>query len=190
MELYLVRHGETEWSRNGQHTSVTDLDLTETGREQALSLKEPLQKVEFDAVFTSPLGRARQTAELMGFPDAKVTDALHEWRYGDYEGRTSDDIREEHPDWLIWNSPVPGGESGEEVLARLQSFVDEVRAAHYERVLAFAHGHSLRVLTLAWLGLPIEFGRLFELGTATLNVLGEDDNNGPKIIRWNCVPEA
>jgi len=184
-ELYLVRHGETEWSRSGQHTGTTDLELTELGRHQASRLKAPLASVHFDAVYSSPRKRARETAKLAGFADVEIRDELAEWNYGELEGLTKDEIQQRFPEWRIWSGPVPGGESGEEVLARLGGFVDEIRASEHERVLAFAHGHSLRVLNLAWLGLPIESGDLFELSTATMSVLS-DDETGPKIIHWNC----
>lgn len=184
-ELYLVRHGETEWSRSGQHTGTTDLELTELGRHQASRLKAPLSTFHFDAVYSSPRRRARETARLAGFTDSEIRDELAEWNYGEFEGRTSDEIREHYPDWVIWRGPVPGGESGDEVMARLGKFITDVRASEHEKVLVFAHGHSLRVLTLAWLGLPIELGEMFELGTATISMLS-DTESGPKIVHWNC----
>lgn len=184
-QLYLVRHGETEWSKSGQHTGHTDIELTKRGQEQAAALREPLSQLSFDAVYSSPLQRARKTAELAGFSEVGLHDDLMEWDYGQLEGRTSKDIQRDYPDWRIWTGEVPGGESAEQVVARLQRFIAEVRSSEHQKVLVFAHGHSLRVLTLAWLDLPITAGELFEIDTATLSVLDEDEN-GPKVLRWNC----
>ncbi|NNG18428.1 histidine phosphatase family protein [Naumannella sp. ID2617S] len=187
-ELFLVRHGETEWSRNGRHTGRTDLDLTEAGVRQAEALAPALADRDFGLVLCSPRLRARRTAELAGFGGRfTVDDDLAEWDYGDYEGLTSAQIRERVPDWRIWTHPVAGGESSAEILQRLGRVVERVRRSGAERALCFAHGHSLRVLTLAWLGLGIEHGASFPLETATVSVLGWEKES-PAIRRWNLSP--
>lgn len=183
-ELWLVRHGATEWSSTGRHTSVTDLPLLPDGEETAVALGERLAGVDFRLVLTSPRKRARHTAELAGFGDAEVCDDLAEWAYGDYEGLTTLQIRESVPGWTIWSHPSPGGETGEQVAARLDRVVARAREAG-GRTLAFAHGHSLRVLAARWLGLPPADGRLLRLDTATLSVLGYERET-PVVLRWNA----
>ncbi|MCF6379825.1 histidine phosphatase family protein [Nocardioides KLBMP 9356] len=181
-ELWIVRHGETEWSRDGRHTSTTDLPLTDVGEEAARSLAPRLADVAFDLVLTSPRQRARRTAELAGFPDAQVDDDLAEWAYGDYEGITTDEIRETVPGWSVWTHPSPGGETAEEVSARLDRVVE--RAQDHDRTIVFAHGHSLRVLTARWLEQPAEEGRFFKLDTSTVSVLGFERET-PVLLKWN-----
>lgn len=182
-ELWLVRHGETAWSRTGQHTSITDLELTPAGEEIAETLVGPLSGLDFVQVLTSPRRRARRTAELAGFPDAVPDDDLAEWAYGDYEGLTSIQIQADVPGWSIWTHPTPGGETADEVGARLDRIVARARAAAGP-TLVFAHGHTLRVLAARWLGLPVADGRIFDLDTATISVLG-DDRGTPVVRRWN-----
>ena len=181
-ELWVVRHGETEWSRDGRHTSVTDLPLTETGEEGATALASRLAEVEFDLVLTSPRQRARRTAELAGFPDAAVDEDLVEWAYGDYEGVTTAEIREDVPGWRIWTHPVPGGETADEVSARLDRVV--ARAREHDRTLVFAHGHSLRVLTARWVEQRADLGQFFRLDTSTVSVLGVERDH-PALLKWN-----
>jgi broad specificity phosphatase PhoE len=183
-ELWLVRHGETEWSRDGLHTSTTDLPLTQVGEEAATALGPRLRDAELDLVLTSPRWRARRTAELAGFGDAEVDADLVEWGYGDYEGISTDDIRRTVPGWSVWTHPSPGGESAADVSARLDRVVARVRSAG-GRTLVFAHGHSLRVLTARWLGWPAKDGRLFRLDTATVSVLGYERET-PVLLRWNA----
>ena len=183
VELWLVRHGETEWSRSGQHTSVTDLELTPDGEAVATTLNGPLSDVDFVQVLTSPRRRARRTAELAGFAGAEPEADLAEWAYGDYEGLTTPQNHETDPDWTIWTHPSPGGETADEVGARLDRVVARARAVE-GRTLVFAHGHSLRVLAARWLGLGVEDGRIFELDTATISVL-TDDRGTPVVKRWN-----
>ena len=183
-ELWLVRHGETEWSRDGLHTSVTELPLTEHGIEVAGLLAERLHGNEFDLVLTSPRGRARRTAELAGYPRAEVDQDLAEWAYGDYEGVSTAEIRETVEGWTVWTHPSPGGESADEVAGRLERVVRRVRDVP-GRTLVFGHGHSLRALTALWLGLPVTEGRLFRLDTATVSVLGFE-RDVPVILRWNA----
>jgi probable phosphoglycerate mutase len=183
-ELWLVRHGETEWSRDGRHTSFTDLPLTENGVRAAETLRSRLAGEPFDLVLTSPRRRARRTAEVAGFPDAVVEEDLVEWDYGDYEGVTTAQIREHTPGWTVWTHPSPGGESAEQVGERLDRVVAEVRA-HGGRVLAFGHGHALRALAARWVGLPVTDGRALKLDTATVSALGYE-HESPVILRWNC----
>ena len=182
-ELWLVRHGETAWSRDGRHTSHTEVALTEAGEQAARALAERLAGTEFGLVLTSPRQRARRTAELAGFPDAHVEQDLAEWDYGDYEGITTDQIRTSAPGWTVWSGPCPNGESAAQVGARLDRVVAKARA-HGGRVLAFGHGHASRVLGSRWLGLRVEDGRLLRLDTATVSVLGYE-HDGPVVVRWN-----
>jgi len=184
-ELWLVRHGETKWSRSGQHTSITDLELTADGEAIAGTLAGPLSSVEFGQVLSSPRRRARRTAELAGFASAEPDADLAEWAYGDYEGLTTPQIRETDPDWTIWTGVTPGGETADEVAERLDRVVARARAAD-GRTLVFAHGHSLRALAARWLGLPVTDGRHFELDTATISVLGFDRGT-PVVRRWNVA---
>jgi broad specificity phosphatase PhoE len=183
MELWLARHGQTEWSEAGRHTSTTDLPLLEPGERDAAALRDRLAPLGFDLVLTSPRLRARRTAELAGFPDAEVDEDLAEWAYGDYEGRTTPDIREDVPGWTVWTHPSPGGETGNDVAARCDRVVARTRGV--ERALVFGHGHSLRALTARWLGEPVFFGRHVRLGTATLSTLGFERET-PVILRWNA----
>jgi broad specificity phosphatase PhoE len=188
--LYLVRHGETEWSRDGRHTSVTDLPLTERGRDQALKLFGQLDPASFGLVLTSPRHRARITAELAGFvgPHApEVDEDLVEWAYGDYEGRTSAEIHEQDPGWTIFTAPTPSGESAEQVRARMTKVVERVRGSGVERAIVFSHGHALRALTLCWLGLDLAVGDRFPLDTSTVSILGEA-KGGPALRQWNAPP--
>jgi broad specificity phosphatase PhoE len=183
-ELWVIRHGETEWSRDGLHTSHTELELTPEGEDVARRLAQRLEGVEFDRVLSSPRARARRTAELAGFTDVEVDDDLIEWDYGDYEGLTTARIRESVPGWTIWSHPVPGGESAEEVSHRMDRVVARVRD-HGGRVLVFSHGHASRALAARWLDLPAQEGRLFKLDTATISVLGYE-RESPAVARWNC----
>lgn len=182
-ELWVVRHGATDWSESGRHTSVTDLPLTPKGEAAARTLAPRLAGSHFDLVLTSPRQRARRTAALAGFPDAVVDPDLAEWGYGDYEGITTAQIREQVPDWTVWSRPCPGGETAEQVGARLDRVVARVRAVG-GRALAFGHGHASRVLAARWLGLDPQDGRLFALGTATVSVLGAEHDD-PAVVRWN-----
>ena len=182
-ELWLVRHGETEWSRDGKHTSVTELDLTETGVEVARTLRDRLSECTFDLVLTSPRRRAVRTAELAGFEDVEVDEDLTEWDYGDYEGISTAEIRETVPDWTVWTHETPGGETADQVTERLDRVVAKVRSAG-ERVLVFGHGHSLRALTARWIEQPVTEGRFFKLDTATVSTLGYE-GDFPVVLRWN-----
>jgi len=183
-ELWLVRHGETEWSRSGRHTSTTDLPLTPAGEAAALTLRERLTGIEFRQVLSSPRVRARRTAELAGFPEAAVTDDLAEWDYGDYEGVTTPEIRKAVPGWTVWTHPCPGGETDDDLGKRLQRVVDAA-VSETGRTLVIGHGHSLRALAALWLGLPVTGGRLFTLETATVSVLGFERETAA-VVRWNA----
>ena len=187
-DLWLVRHGETEWSRSGRHTSRTDLPLTPLGVTQAAALAKVLGNHKFSVVLTSPLGRARETARLAGHATAVVEPNLHEWDYGEYEGRTTAEIQLERAGWTLWNGGVPGGESAAQVRARTDAVISRVQAADGD-VALFAHGHILRVLAARWLGLGPEQGQLFALQTATISVLGFEHSERV-IIRWNLSVSA
>ncbi|MGZ5371819.1 histidine phosphatase family protein [Aeromicrobium sp.] len=165
---------------------MTDLDLTESGSASARALAVPLAGIDFVQVLTSPRRRARVTAELAGFSEAIVDDDLTEWAYGDYEGLTTTEIREMVPGWSVWTHPSPGGETARQVGERLDHIVARTRAAD-GKTLVFAHGHSLRVLAARWLGLDVTDGRIFDLDTATISVLGVDRGT-PVVSRWNLEP--
>ena len=182
--LWLVRHGETEWSKSGQHTSRTDIPLTELGRRQAASVARKLADHEFTLVLSSPKARALETARLAGFgARVETTEDLLEWDYGEDEGRTTPEIREDRPGWTVWADGPRGGETADEVAARVDRVIARVREDDGD-VLVFAHGHVLRVLAARWIGEPPSEGRFFELGTATVSVLGWE-REAPTIERWN-----
>ena len=189
MEVVLVRHGETEWSRTLRHTGWTDEPLTDLGREQAERVGPALRGREFALVLTSPLQRASETCRLAGFGDvAQARDDLREWDYGDYEGRKTADIRKEVPGWTIWTGGVPNGETLEQLGARADRVLEEARAADGD-VLTFGHGHLLRILTARWLGLEPAGGRLFALDSATLSTLGYERETA--VLReWNVPIES
>jgi broad specificity phosphatase PhoE len=182
-ELWIVRHGETEWSRSGQHTSTSEIPLTSAGEEAARLVGERLAGTTFDLVLTSPRDRARRTAELAGFPDAEVDDDLAEWAYGEYEGITTAQIREQVPGWTVWTHPTPGGETADDVGRRLDRVVARVRDRG-GRALVFGHGHASRALAARWVEQPVDEGRFFRLDTATVSVLGYE-HEFPVVARWN-----
>jgi len=186
--VYLARHGETAWSLSGQHTGRTDLALTERGQRAARWIGERLRGLAFAQVLTSPLQRAARTCELAGFgAQAEIDRDLLEWDYGDYEGRTSADIRAERPAWNVFRDGCPHGESPAQVAARADSLVSRVRAIE-GNVLLFSSAHILRVLAARWLGLAPAAGGLFVLSTASLSALGyEHDRSEPVIRLWNEV---
>ena len=181
--VWLVRHGETEWARLGRHTGLTDIPLTETGRAQARLVGGRLADQRFALVLTSPLSRSAETAAIAGFPDAIADPDLQEWDYGALEGRTTVEIQGDFPDWTIWRGPWPAGETVDQVGARADRAIARARAAAGD-VLVFAHGHLLRVLAARWLGLPAASGGLFELGTATLSIVGWERTD-PSMELWN-----
>ncbi|GCD99823.1 histidine phosphatase family protein [Embleya hyalina] len=191
-ELMLVRHGETEWSRSGRHTGLTDIPLTPEGETQAKAVADLLVGREFGLTLVSPLSRARRTAELAGITGGTPEPDLVEWDYGGYEGITTDQIRERVPGWVVWRDGViPGdaahpGESIADVGRRVDRVLEKVRPvlARGEDAMLVAHGHLLRVLTARWLGLPPEDGRLFRLETARLSTLGYEREQ-PAMLGWN-----
>jgi probable phosphoglycerate mutase len=184
-EIVLVRHGETEWSASGRHTSFTDLALTAHGCEQARELAARLQGEHFDLVLTSPRRRARETCEFAGLEAcAEVTDDLCEWDYGQYEGRTTAQIREDVPGWTIFGNGVPGGETAAEVAARADRLIARALTTG-GRIAMFSHGHFLRVLGARWIDLDATDGRLLGLDTATISVLGHERTQ--RVLRvWNA----
>jgi len=184
VEVVLVRHGETEWSRTGRHTGRTDVPLTEEGERQARAVGEALRGREFALVLSSPLTRALSTAQLAGF-EPELRDALAEWDYGDYDGVTTPEIREKVPDWTVWRCGAKGGESVADLAARADRVVEVLLGAEGD-VLVFSHGHFLRVLTARWLELGAAEGRLFALDSATLSTLGFEREQ--RVIRsWNVA---
>ncbi|ACZ85492.1 histidine phosphatase family protein [Streptosporangium roseum] len=189
-EMILLRHGETEWSRDGRHTGRTDLPLTDKGDNQARALAPLVKGRTFDLALVSPALRARRTAELAGLTDYETDPDLWEWDYGGYEGITTPDIRETRPGWFLWRDGViPGdtehpGESAREVGARADRVIARARAADGDVVLV-AHGHFLRVLCARWLALPPEDGRHFRLDTGTYSRLGYERDE-PVILTWNA----
>jgi probable phosphoglycerate mutase len=184
MELYLVRHGETEWSRARRHTGRTDLPLSPVGEAEARALGDHLRGLEADRVLSSPLGRAVETAKLAGFGDrVELHDALLEVDYGRYEGRTTAEIRAERPGWDLFRDGCPGGETVEAAAARARPLLDELAAAA-GRAILFSHGHQLRILAATYLGLAPGAARHLFLGTASLSVLGAE-HEWPAILLWN-----
>ena len=182
--IWLVRHGETEWSKSGQHTGRTDIPLTAIGEQQGQALGRHLAGRQFALVLTSPLSRARETCRLAGFSAAaEVSDDLLEWDYGIYEGRTTAAVRAEQPGWSIWTTSIPKGETVEQVGERVRRVLARADAVDGD-VALFAHAHLLRILSACWIGLPPINGRNLTLGTASLSVLGYEREN--RVIQtWN-----
>ena len=185
VSLWLVRHGETKWSRERLHTSVTDVPLTAAGAEAARGVGERLVGRSFSLVLTSPRQRARRSAELAGFPDAEVDDDLAEWGYGHYEGVSTAQIRETDPDWTVWSHPAPGGETAEQVCRRVDRVLARCEGVEGD-VLLFGHAHCLRALTARWLGQSVVDGRLYRLDTGSLSVLAYERET-PVIVHWNAT---
>jgi broad specificity phosphatase PhoE len=184
-EVVLVRHGETEWSRTGQHTGRTDIDLTDEGRAQAKQLAAALVLRKFALVLTSPRTRALDTCRLAGFGDrCEVDDDLAEWDYGEYEGRTTAAIHEARADWSLWRDGAPGGEHAADVAARADRVLARVRAVDGD-TLVFSHGHFLRVLGARWVALDAADGGRFALDPASVSVLGWERDT-PVFERWNA----
>ncbi len=182
--VWLIRHGETEWSITGQHSGRTDLPLTSRGEAEAVEAGELLAGRRFDHVLCSPLRRARRTCEIAGYLDvAQIEPDCQEWDYGNWTGFTQEQIRETHPDWSIWTGPVPGGESLDDIAARARRVVNRIRSTGGTTAV-FAHGHFLRVFPSEWLGLRAVSGGHFALETAAICILGEDAGI-PAIRAWN-----
>jgi broad specificity phosphatase PhoE len=182
--VYLARHGETAWSLSGQHTGLTDLPLTPHGELNAKQLGKRLRGIKFDRVFVSPLQRARQTCKLAGFDHLAEVDAdLVEWNYGDYEGKTTAEIRIQRADWKVFRDGCPGGESVADVSARADRVITKWRALGGQ-TLVFSSGHFLRAVGARWLGLEAGAGRFFHLSTAALSALGYEHTLAEPVMRW------
>jgi broad specificity phosphatase PhoE len=185
-ELWLIRHGETEWTLSGAHTSRTDLQLTAEGEEKASRLKGLLEGKQFALVLSSPMKRAKETARLAGFTP-EVDANLCEWDYGDYEGLTTPEIQKTAPGWSVWSAPTPGGESAEQVQARAERVIARAISARGD-VALFGHGHFSRVLAAVWLEMEPQRGRSFALSTGTVSVLGYERDT--RVIKlWNRSPD-
>jgi probable phosphoglycerate mutase len=188
-EIWLIRHGETEWSLSGAHTGRTDIPLTENGENDARAVGRFLAGHTFALVLSSPLQRARKTCELAGFGTvAQIDDRLSEWDYGPYEGRTSDEIQRERPGWTIFRDGVPGGETIEQVAERARGVIDRALQAD-GNVALFAHGHILRILAACWLGLDPVAAQSLALGAACISTLGYEHETRV-IVHWNLRPDA
>jgi probable phosphoglycerate mutase len=180
--VWVIRHGQTEWSRTGRHTSCTDVDLTPAGVANAKRLRGSVQA---DLVLCSPRLRARRTAELAGLTPFEVTEDLREWDYGELEGLTSAQIQETYPDWTIWDGPWPGGETAADVTARADRFWKEICSLEVESVALVGHGHFSRVLAARWVGEEVTVGRWLDLNTGTVSELGW--SRGDRVLcRWNA----
>lgn len=187
IQLWLIRHGETEWSLSGQHTSRTDIALTDHGRQRAEELRDYLKGTSFNAVFVSPMQRARETCQIAGFGSQAIVDNnLKEWDYGVYEGKTTAEIRAEIPNWSVWKDPIVDGESAEQVGTRADQVIARSLAAAPSggKVALFAHAHILRILAARWLGLAATEGSLFSLSTGSVSVLGWERETRV-ISSWN-----
>ena len=186
MEIYLCRHGETEWSLSGQHTSHTDIPLTEKGKQQALLLGKRLASTHFDAVYSSPMQRSSETCRLARFKPILDPD-LREWDYGQYEGLKYEEIRKKDPHWNLFLRGAPEGESLEEVSHRADRFLKKIMNKE-GKIAVFSHGHFSRVLAVRWLGLEVGSARFFILGVASLSILGRERSQ-PVIALWNEAPQ-
>jgi probable phosphoglycerate mutase len=190
LRVYVVRHGETAWSRSGQHTGRTDLPLSEAGEAEAKALAPWLRGIHFGHVLTSPLRRARRTCELAGLGRLVAVDAdLEEWNYGKYEGRTSAEIHRERHDWSVYRDGAPGGETPDEVSGRADRLIAHLGTLH-GNVAIFTHGQFATVLGVRWIGLAVIEARHFSLGTASLSILAYDPNHPDTrvIALWNAIP--
>ncbi len=188
-ELYLIRHGETDWSLSGRHTGRSDVALTTRGEQEAEALGARWRHLVFDHVFTSPRLRARRTCELSGWAGgAEVDEDLAEWDYGDYEGLRSRDIQVDRPEWSLFHDGCPGGESPAQVAIRADRLIERLRKLT-GRVAVFSHGHFSRAVGVRWIGLPVAEGRHFALGTASLSVLGYEHGllERSAILHWNVM---
>lgn len=186
-ELILIRHGETDWSATRRHTSYTDLDLNPDGERQSRALGDALSGHAFKEVLSSPRLRARRTAELAGLAVTAVDEDLAEWDYGEYEGITTAEIREQRPDWSLWTDGAPGGELPEQVGARQDRVLDRLRPAlETGDIAVVGHGHALRVLAARWLGLPVSGGALLALDSGAMSTLGFE-HDLPVVLRWNIM---
>jgi probable phosphoglycerate mutase len=187
-EVWIVRHGETDWSLSGQHTGRTDIALTAHGEQQAQAAGTYLAGRTFAQVYASPLQRARITARLAGFPEAQIEEDLAEWSYGELEGKTSAEFVATHPGWNLWHDGPPGGESVDQVLTRAHRFLEKIRKVSAP-VLVFSHGHFLRFLAAAWVEADPSLCRRLGLDTGSIGVLGYERIT--RVIKsWNYVPHG
>jgi probable phosphoglycerate mutase len=184
LELYLIRHGATEWSENGRHTGTTDLSITELGKKQAELLKNRLQKQKFSKVFCSPLKRALETCKICGY-NPTINQDLEEWNYGEYEGLTSEQISEKDPGWNLFKQGAPGGESPEQMVQRAHHFLHQVHSLE-GKVAIFSSAHFLRVFATQWLGLSYTLGRSLFLSPGSISILGYERLDRV-IICWNDI---
>ncbi|ADW68525.1 histidine phosphatase family protein [Granulicella tundricola] len=188
VELYLIRHGETEWSLSGAHTSRTDIPLTDHGRQRAEELRDYLKGTTFAKVLTSPMGRARETCKIAGYGEqAVIEEGLREWDYGESEGKTTKEMRAKYnkPDWSVWSDPIIGGEAVEHVGVRADGVIERALDGLTDgKVALFAHAHILRILAARWIGLPAVGGKLFGLGTGSVSTLGWERETRV-ISTWN-----
>jgi broad specificity phosphatase PhoE len=190
LRLYLIRHGETEWTLTGQHTGLTDIPLTAHGEDEARELAGRLSQIEFTHVLTSPRIRARQTCALAGLgPEAETEPDLAEWDYGDYEGKRSVDIRKDRPDWNVYRDGCPGGETPVHISDRADRLIKRLRGLD-GNVALFSHGQFGSVLAVRWIGLPVVAGQHFSLGEASLSILSDDPHHPevPVIALWSAGP--
>jgi broad specificity phosphatase PhoE len=188
-QIYLIRHGETEWSASGQHTSRTDKPLTDKGREQAECAKELLRTVSFVKVLSSPRSRATETAEIAGLGSRiEHKEELAEIDYGDFEGLTTTEIREKVPGWTVWTHPCPNGETLEQAAARAKKVIEEIKGTTGS-VAVFSHGHMLRIFACAYLGLPPENGQHLQVDTCSISILSHE-HEMPTIKLWNSGASA
>ena len=186
--VWLVRHGQTEWSADGRHTGRTDIPLTKAGEDQARALAGVVASLDLDLVLCSPRQRARCTADLAGLVPYEVTDDLQEWDYGAFEGRTTADIHRELPEWSIWKGPWDGGETAADVGARADRLITRVRESGASRVVLVGHGHFSRVTGARWVGAPVHAGQWLEFDTASWSRLGWD-RGLPVLSHWNVPVE-
>lgn len=187
MELFIFRHGETEWTLSGQHTSRTDIGLTEEGSKQAVCLKRKVGELHFDEVYSSPMERSLQTARLAGFHPLIDSD-LSEWDYGDFEGLTRAEILKKDPDWNLFEAGAPCGESVHDVTVRADRFLKKISELNKKRIALFSHGHFSRVLAVRWIGLQAKCARFFFLSVGSVSILGFERSQ--QVIKlWNDTPQ-
>jgi len=184
LQIFLLRHGQTEWTVSGQHTSSTDIPLTEEGKRQALSLKYRIEKITFDAVFCSPMKRSLDTCHLAGFKNPLIEPDAKEWNYGQYEGLTTEKIHQANPSWDLFAQGSPGGEKPEEVARRADRMI-ELFLRHQGKIALFSHGHFLRVLAARWIHLSVDKGKLFALSVASVSILGFEHQKQHVLQVWN-----
>ncbi len=186
LEIYLCRHGETEWTVSGQHTGSTDLSLTKTGVQQALLLRKKLQKIHWASIYSSPMKRSLETCQLAQLNQSpKIDPRLKEWNYGDYEGKSTAQIVKINPSWILFQQGAPNGESPNQISDRADDLLSTLRKESGP-ILLFSHGHFLRALAARWLSLPVESGKLFALSVASISILSFERSQ-PVLKLWNEI---